>query len=272
MPASLRKLDFPSSSEDESNSQKGDEGFRFIDVGILSEIMRTFWCPDCRDGHVVMKENLESKKGFATQLTLECTARNCIYSRSFYTSRAARNGKAFEVNRRAVLAGRNIGIGHIGLSKFAGPMNMPPTMNDVDRDHVAAINAAELVCKESMNNASQQTKQFYEVEEDGKYDIGISADGTLQRREYSSLYGVVSGISLVAGKVLDVEIMSKECRECVARKRKEGTEEFQEWWEGHQHQCHSNFEGSSGAMDLWNSMTSVTQRFLEMGTVKRSIW
>ena len=102
-------------------------------------------------------------------------------------------------------------------------MNMPPQMNEnAYRDHVAAINvAAELVCKESMNNASQPTKQFYEVEEDGKYEIGISADGTWQRREYSSSYGVVSGILLVTGKVLDVEIMSKECRECVAWKRKE---------------------------------------------------
>ena len=100
-------------------------------------------------------------------------------------------------------------------------------------DHVSAINtAAGLVCKKSMINASQQTKQFYEAEEDGKYDIGISADGTWRRRGYSSSYGVVSGISLVTGKVLDVEVMSKECRECVAWKRKQGTEEFLEWWEG----------------------------------------
>ena len=130
-------------------------------------------------------------------------------------------------------------------------MNMPPPMNEnAYRDHVSAINtAAELVCKKSMINASQPTKQFYEAEEDGKYDIGISADGTWRRRGYTSSYGVVSGISLVTGKVLDVEVMSKECRKCVAWKRKEGTEEFQEWWEGHQHQCHSNFQGSSGAMD-----------------------
>lgn len=130
VPASLRKLDLSSSSEDESDTPEGNEGFRFIDLGILTEIMRTFSCPDCRNGHVVMKENLESKKGFATQLILECTARNCKYSRSFYTSGTVHNGKAFEVNRRAVLAGRNIGIGHTGLSKFAGTMNMPPPMNE----------------------------------------------------------------------------------------------------------------------------------------------
>ena len=116
--------------------------------------MRTFWCPDCRNGHAFMKENLESKKGFTTQLILECTARNCKYSRSFYTSGTVQNGKAFEVNRRPVLAGRNIDIGHTGLSKFAGTIYMPPPMNEnAYRDHVAAINAAaELVCKESMSN------------------------------------------------------------------------------------------------------------------------
>ena len=73
-----------------------------------------------------MKENLESKKGFASQLTLECSAQNCHYSRSFYTSGTEHNGKAFEVNRTAVLAGRNIDIGQTRLTKFAGTMNMPP--------------------------------------------------------------------------------------------------------------------------------------------------
>ncbi|CAB4023629.1 Hypothetical predicted protein [Paramuricea clavata] len=95
---------------------------------------------------------------------------------SFYTSGTVHNGKAFVVNRRAVLAGRNIGIGHRGLSKFAATMNMPPPMNEnAYRDHVVAIHAAaEVVCKESMNHARQETKQFYEVEEDGNYNIGSS--------------------------------------------------------------------------------------------------
>jgi hypothetical protein len=94
-----------------------------------------------------MKDNLESKKGFASQLILECSAQNCNYSRSFYTSGTVHNGKAFEVNRRAVLAGRSIGIGHRGPSKSAGTMNMPPPMNEnAYRDHVVATHA-EVVCK-----------------------------------------------------------------------------------------------------------------------------
>ena len=53
--ASERKLDFECTG-DESESPEDNEGFRFIDVEILAEIMHTFWCPDCRCGHVILKE------------------------------------------------------------------------------------------------------------------------------------------------------------------------------------------------------------------------
>ena len=43
--------------------------------------------------------------------------------------------------------------------------------------------------------------------------------------------------------------MSRECRACLLNSHKEGTPEFDLWWEGHQHECHTNFFGSSGKMD-----------------------
>ena len=97
------------------------------------------------------------------------------------------------------------------------------------RDHVATIrNSAETVSKESMQNAAEEAKEFYEPGEDGVFDIGVSGDGTWRRRGYSSAYGVITAISTVTGKVLDVEIMSKECKECMVWRSKEGTVEFQE--------------------------------------------
>ena len=50
------------------------------------------------------------------------------------------------MNRRLVLASRNIGIGHRGLTKFAGVMNMLPPMNENSyRYLVSAVrNAAEI--------------------------------------------------------------------------------------------------------------------------------
>ena len=262
--ASARKLDLESASEDERELPESNEGFRFVDIAILTETMATFWCPERRCGHIILKEKPESKKGFASQMILECSARNCKYARIFYTSKTVCNGKAFEVNRRAVLVGRNIGIGHRGLPKFACTMNMPPPMNESSyRDHVSAIHdAAKVVCNESMKNAGYETKQFYEVEEDGKYNIGISADETWRRRGYSSSYGVVAGLSLVTGKVLDTEVMSKECRECILWQGKAGTVEFDNWWEGHQNNCHANFVGSSGAMDAAGCV-AIFQRSIE---------
>ena len=196
--------------------------------------------------------NLNAKMGLASQLSLKCSALMCAYSLDFFTSSRVNNtSKAFEVNRRAVLAMRNIGVGHTGLVKFCVVMNMLSLMNaNACSEHVKAIHgAAEVVAKESMKSAAEEVKHYYEPEDDSVYDIGISADGTWRRRGFSSAYEVVSGISLTTGKVLDIEVMSKECRECIGWRGKEKTKEFEHWWDGHQHKCHANFEGSSGAMD-----------------------
>ena len=67
--------------------------------------------------------------------------------------------------------------------------------------------------------------------------IGITADGIWRRRGYSPSYGFVTGMSLITGKVLDVEVMSKECWECITWSSKKGSEESEHWWEGHQHNC-----------------------------------
>ena len=69
-------------------------------------------------------------------------------------------------------------------------------------------------------------------------------------------------MSTVTGKALDCEIMSKECRACMPSRGKEATPEFQDWWEGHQHECQANFSGSSGAMDA-AALLAIFQRSIE---------
>lgn len=39
--------------------------------------------------------------------------------------------------------------------------------------------------------------------------------------------------------------MSKNRKECIVWRGKEGTQEFHDWWEGHQHLCETNYQGSS---------------------------
>lgn len=147
-----------------------------------------------------------------------------------------------------------------GLAKFAGDMNMlAPT---------AVLNAAETVARKSMTNAVEEVKQFYEPEMHGIFDIGVSGDGTWRRRGYSSVYGVVTALSTVTGKALDVEVMSKECRECMVwRRQRKELLSFDEWWEGHQHCCQANHYGSLGSIDA-TGMLSIFQRSVENYSVR----
>ena len=143
-------------------------------------------------------------------------------------------------------------------------MNMLHPMNENSyRDHVKALqNAAESVAKSSMSKAAGEVNEFYEPAEDGLYDIAVSDDGTWRKRGFSSSYGVVTALSTITGKALDCEVMSKDCKECKLWRGKEGSHAFQEWWEGHQHKCHINFEGSSGSMDS-SGLLNIFQRSLE---------
>ena len=113
----------------------------------------------------------------------------------------------------------------------------------------------------------KEVKTFYEPEKDGVFDIGISGDGTWRKRGYSSSCGVVTALSSVTGKAFDDEIMSKDCKECTVWRGKEGTPDFQDWWEGHQHLCEANFLGTSGAMDP-HGLLAIFQRSVESCNVR----
>ena len=52
------------------------------------------------------------------------------------------------------------------------------------------------------------------VPEDQVLDITVSCDGTLARRGFQSLYGIAVVVSWKSEKVLDVEVLSKDCQAC----------------------------------------------------------
>jgi len=47
-----------------------------------------------------------------------------------------------------------------------------------------------------------------------------------------------------------MEVKSKYCKSCEFWKSKEGTAEYDEWYEKHQESCQSNHEGSAGKMEV----------------------
>lgn len=68
----------------------------------------------------------------------------------------------------------------------------------------------------------ENVKLFYELDEDGVFDIGILGDGIWRRKGYLFIFGIVIVMSTVIGKVIDIEFMFKECRECIVWRNKEG--------------------------------------------------
>ena len=178
-----------------------------------------------------------------------------------------------DVNRRSVLAAREIGCGRARLETFCCMMDMPPPVAAVSfRSHVTKVyQSVKERCSKSMHKAQQLVKKF-------KKDLGqaeeivnttVSCDATWQRRGFASLFGVVFVISELTGQVLDYEFLSKTSTSCRLHAFDDPAgSKFQTFWEKHQHRCDANYTGSSpsmetyGAVDLWKRSLEYKLRYL----------
>ena len=88
------------------------------------------------------------------------------------------------------------------------------------------------------------------VPKDQVLDITVTCDGTLARRGFQSLYGIVVVVLWNSEKVLDVEVLSKHCQACAKHHEiNTSSDEILDWWEGHQASCEVNYCSSSSAME-----------------------
>lgn len=54
----------------------------------------------------------------------------------------------------------------------------------------------------------------------------------------------------MTGKIIDIVVKSKYCKACEFLKKKKGSVEYEEWFQGHAEQCQSNHEGSAGKIEV----------------------
>ena len=106
---------------------------------------------------------------------------------------------------------RSCGEGHVGLENFCGHMNVrkPMRKNNYTKLSHRIRDSAKNVAERSMAIAAADVKRF-----EGNSDVGVSIDGTWQKREFSSLNGVVAAISITNGKILDLEAITRYCNVC----------------------------------------------------------
>ena len=242
-----------------SRALKSDiQGYRLIDLRILQDIFTGLNCPDCQEaGTLFMEEKHERKKGLASNLVLAC---ECGYEKDFYTSQTVDNCsfkqgmKPFEVNIRAVYGLRTIGADHASLEKICGFLNMPKPITPKNFTNISnnLRDAAKVVAKCSMSTAVNELRASQNLHETDSVDIGVSVDGTWQRRGFTSLNGVVVVISIDSGKIIDIEPMSRYCRECAVytRRLKDMPEELANWKITHKDNCKLTHEGSAPSMEV----------------------
>ena len=94
-------------------------------------------------------------------------------------------------------------------------MNHPPPMSEKSyrKLNYKVNNSIKVVASNSMNAAAEDIEAREATSADERLhnyiDTGVSVDGTWQRRGISSLDGAVDAISMVNGKVLDLETLTR---------------------------------------------------------------
>lgn len=232
-------------------------GYRLINfVAVFSAISQVVECKVCKS-NVTFTES--GKRGLGFKIVISCA--NCEkteISNSPYINRA------YEINRRIVLAMRLLGIGLHGIKKFCAFMELPqPIFHSFYDKLIKTIHdATETICKVSMAKAAEIEKK--ECAENG---LVVSGDGSWRKRGFSSLFGLVTLIGWSTGKVIDIIIKSKYCKACEYWKKKSDTAEYAEWLETHANQCQINHEGSAGKMEV-DAVVEMFQRSESLYEVK----
>ena len=152
-PTQTKKIEHIETDTPNINDPRVD-GYRFIDLNLLTEFISALSCPFCFAQGLILKENFTKKCGFGSLLYLTCS---CGYKNEFYTSPVA--GRGYDVNRRIIYTMRNLGHGYGGIKKFTTFMDiLPMTSKSFDRSVKTITNSVVKIAEESMSDAAGEIR------------------------------------------------------------------------------------------------------------------
>ena len=196
-------------------------------------------CQVCNSS-IKITHKLQEKKGLCNFFDIDCVS--CPWTKKVSTSNLINKTMdcvkmPYDVNIRTVLSFREIGKGHKAIETFCRYMNMPPPMivttyhETVSNMHSVYLEQAESSMLASADEIRQELSDEYTDEFIA--DVDVSVDGTWQKRGYSSLNGAVTVISLLSGKCLAFEALTKTCKCCETWEKRKGTLEYEKFVESH---------------------------------------
>ena len=240
-------------------------GNRIIDMDILRNVFAILSCPECKESHLSCTQN--KKQGLAFEMKLECL--ECDWCYNFWTSKKKSKSRNFDVNSRIFYSMRRIGKGYQGMRRFLTLMNHPSPMTEKTYRKITYNfnKAIKTVAKKIMKQACQELQKKSESSVADVCNVGVSVDGTWQRRGFSSLNGAVAAISIDTGCVLDIEIMSRYCQGCTNAQvyKTSDPDKFEKL--KFDHICKINHVGSAPAMEV-SGTKKIFERSVELNQLR----
>ena len=240
------------------------KGFKIMDTELIANCIKiAAICSICKraDSQLTLREIPGKRRGMGEELFLECSI--CHKVTELKTSKKVKVEKRkdiYESNLRSVYASQK--MGQRGLKKLCGVMNMPPpvTMKSFNSINKIIHRESKERAEEEMKSAANELLDLAIIEDpedikimdDGSMicNVPVTVDGTWQKRGHSSKIGLVFVLSVRTGKVLDYQLKSLYCHECVAHKKDDpSTKAYKRWWSDHRPLCNIHHKGSSDSKE-----------------------
>ena len=245
--------------------------YMFTDIDIFLNLIKSVGkCPECAS-NIQPNVDFSCKKGFVNKCVVNYPQCYGTYlSKNVKVSEHSR----YDLNVRSIVAFREIGRGLAHMETFSRIMNMPPPLSKSNYQELVNdmspgyLNAMKDSMKDAAKNAKtsileaansesatveSDTEETVNNEVDNReiadeiLDCDVSLDGSWQRRGYASLNGIVSVIERINDKVVDIEVMTNDCRSCKHWEGKKSDPGYEKWKADHD--CPINHEKSSGSME-----------------------
>ncbi|GFX60492.1 uncharacterized protein TNCV_1182111 [Trichonephila clavipes] len=233
--ASSSKIKIPAVFDEEiaEYQRKPLTGNRIIYMEVLLNLFLQLYCPKCFEEGILLSE--DSTNGLCSNFVIRC--KHCEFYSGFSSSKKTLNCP--DVNTRFMYGMRQIGKGFSSGFKLCGTLNLPRLSKTAYTNHENKLMSVILEVSElSMQKTASELLVLYSTK-NKIVECGISVDGTWQRRGYSPINGCVAALSVVTGKVVDIEIVSSYCPTC--RKISKMPRSIESETFAVDHVCHRNF-------------------------------
>ncbi|CAF1614937.1 unnamed protein product, partial [Didymodactylos carnosus] len=190
--------------------------------------------------------SIERRDGLYLHLVFTCSS--CGNVTDLHSSPKLQDTRRYEVNVRLAIGGTLSGIGHSGVKKLLGVMNLPAPVDEeyYSKTQTYIIDHVSRAQQESMAVAVNEAV----LEGGGNKQLTVSGDGAWLTRGHTSAHGVAALCSTArCPKILDTNWLSKRCSKCQGSEslRQQDPELFEMFKETHD--CQINYEGASGSME-----------------------